>query len=276
MSTAWVRIGVMAAALAAQAAHSEVVEIFSAGSLRGVVADVSKDVAVFGIETKATFNGSGSLRERIENGAAPDLFLSADVGSPQKLEARGRTVVPVIAFARNHMCVISRRSAGVTARNLIDQLLRKDVRVKTSTPIADPSGDYAWAIFDHIDSLRPGSGAVLKQKAQALMNATATPARPDQSAAAALFAMKQIDVSITYCSASAALEKELPELTSLVIPAELDPHPLYGMAVLSSKPEAMRLALYLLSRKGEAILLKNGFVPVTDAGPRSGGGAASE
>jgi len=103
-----------------------------------------------------------------------------------------------------------------------------------------------------------------------------TPARPDQSAAAALFAMKQIDVSITYCSASAALEKELPELTSLVIPAELDPHPLYGMAVLSSKPEAMRLALYLLSRKGEAILLKNGFVPVTDAGPRSGGGAASE
>ena len=73
------------------------------------------------------------------------------------------------------MCVVSRRSAGVTGRNLIDHLLRKDVRVKTSTPIADPSGDYAWAIFDHIDSLRPGSGAALKQKAQTLMNASAPP-----------------------------------------------------------------------------------------------------
>jgi ABC-type molybdate transport system substrate-binding protein len=251
------------------------VEIFSAGSLRGVVADVSKDVAVFGVETKPTFGGSGALRERIENGAAPDLFLSADVGSPQKLEARGRTVVPVVAFARNRMCVVSRRSAGVTGRNLIDHLLRKDVRVKTSTPIADPSGDYAWAIFDHIDSLRPGSGAALKQKAQTLMNATATPARADQSAAAALFAAQQIDMSITYCSASAGLEKELPELTSLAIPPELDPHPLYGMAVLSSNPAAMRLALYLLSQKGQAILLKNGFVPVTDAGPGAGGGAAA-
>jgi len=265
MTKAWVRIwAVAAAALASQAAHSEVVEIFSAGSLRGVVADVSKDAALFGAEAKPTFGGSGALRERIENGAAPDLFLSADLGSPRKLEARGRTVVPVVPFARNRMCVVSRRSAGVTARNLIDRLLSKDVRVKTSTPIADPSGDYAWAIFDRIDSQRSGSGAILKQKAQSLMNATATPARPDQSAAAALFAAKQIDMSITYCSASAGLEKELPELTSLVIPPQLDPHPVYGMAVLSSKPEAMRLALYLLSEKGQAILTKNGLVPVMD------------
>jgi molybdate transport system substrate-binding protein len=266
MTEARVWIGVVAAAvLASRAAHSETVEIFSAGSLRGVVADISKDTAAFGVEAKPIFGGSGALRERIENGAAPDLFLSADVGSPRKLEARGRTVVPIVAFARNRMCVVSRRSAGVTARNLIDRLLRKDVRVKTATPIADPSGDYAWAIFDRIESLRPGSGAILKQKAQSLMNAKATPTRADQSAAAALFATKQVDLSITYCSASAGLEKELPELTSLVIPAELDPHPVYGMAVLSSKPEAMRLALYLLSEKGQAILVRNGFVPVTEA-----------
>ncbi len=54
----------------------------------------------------------------------------------------------------------------------------------------------------------------------------------------------------TYCSGTAALEKELPELTSLVVPPNLDPHPLYGVAVLSTKPEALRVALFLLSEKG--------------------------
>ena len=135
-------------------AAGETVEIYSAGSLRGIVADLAKEASAFNIEIKATFGGSGSLRERIEKGEAPDLFMSADVGSPQKLESQGRTVVPAIAFARNRMCIISRKSAGVTARDLIDRLLAKDVRVKTSTPIVDPSGDYAWAIFDRIDALR--------------------------------------------------------------------------------------------------------------------------
>jgi ABC-type molybdate transport system substrate-binding protein len=162
------------------------------------------------------------------------------------------------------MCVVSRRSAGVTASNLIDRMLAGAVRLKTSTPIADPSGDYAWTIFDRIDAVRLGSGAILKAKAQATMNVVATPQSPSQSAAAALFASHQIDMSITYCSGSATLEKELPELVSLEVPPQLDPHPLYGMAVLSSKAEVLRLALYLLSGQGQAIVAAAGLVPVVD------------
>ena len=175
----------------------------------------------------------------------------------------------MIAFARNRMCIVSPKSANVTPRNLIDRLLNKSVRVKTSTPVADPSGDYAWAIFDHIEALRPGSGAVLKEKAQSLMGVTATPASPTQSAAAALFASKQIDVSITYCSGFAALQKEIPELTRFPVPPRLDPHPLYGAAVLSDRPQALRLALFLLSEQGQAIVSKQGLVPVTDAAAES-------
>ena len=256
-------IGVTAAPLAAQAADT--VEIFSAGSLRGVVGDLAKEASsAFNIEIKASFGGSGSMRERIEKGETPDLFMSADVGSPQKLESAGRTVVPVIAFARNRMCIISRKAAGVTESNLIDRLLAKGVRVKTSTPIADPSGDYAWAIFDRIDAIRPGAGAKLKEKAQAMMGVSAAPS-PGQSAIGALFAAKQVDMSITYCSGWPALEKEGAGLTSLVVPPKLDPHPVYGMAVLSNKPEAMRVALLLLSEKGQAIIAQEGLVPLTGA-----------
>jgi molybdate transport system substrate-binding protein len=254
--------------IAAAQTEKETVEIFAAGSLRGVVGELAKEAATtYNIEVQPSFGGSGSMRERIEKGESPDLLMSADVGSPQKLAAQGRTIVPAIAFARNRICIVSRRSAGVTAANLIDRMLAKGVRLKTSAPIVDPGGDYAWAILDRIDSLRPGKGALLKEKAQASMSLTATPGTPDQSPAAALFASKQIDMSITYCSGAVALLKEAPELTSLVVPSQLDPHPLYGIAVLSNKPQALKLALFLLSEKGQAIIASQGLVPLTESGP---------
>jgi molybdate transport system substrate-binding protein len=252
-----------AAAFAAPA--PETVVIFSAGSLRGVVNDLASEVAPgLNIEVKSTFGGSGLLRERIEKGETPDLFMSADLGNPRKLEAAGRTVVPAVEIAKNRMCVVSRRSAEVTAESLIDRLLDKQVRVKTSTPIADPAGDYAWAIFDRIEALRPGSGAVLKAKAQSLTDAKA-PAKPGQHPYAALFEAGLIDLSITYCSGIAALEKDAPDVTSFPVPPALDPHPVEGLAVLTNNPAAQRLALYLLSEKGQAIIAREGLIPVGDA-----------
>ena len=260
----WLVVGSGTVISTARAA--ETVEIYSAGSLRGVVGELAKEAGpALGIEVKSSFGGSGLMRERIEKGETPDLFLSADVGSPRKLAAAGRTIVPAIAFARNRMCIMSRSSAGVTATNLIDRLLAKGVRLKTSIPVADPAGDYAWAIFDRIDALRPGSGVPLKSKAQDSMSLEATPTTPTQSAAAALFLTNKVDMSITYCSAASNLEKEVPGLTSLVVPPKLDPHPLYGAAVLSNKPQALRLALFLLSDKGQAIIAREGLVPLAEA-----------
>ena len=258
-------LGLLAFAAAGPAAQPEPVQIFAAGSLRGVVTELAAEAGpVLGVEVQPSFGGSGAMRERIEKGEPADLLMSADLGSPRKLESQGRTTVPVIAFARNRMCIVSRRSAGVTAANLMDRMLADGTRLKTSTPIADPSGDYAWSIFRKAEALRPGAQAILERKAQASMNLVAKPATATQSAAAALFAANAIDMSITYCSGSGALEKELPELTSLLVPPELDPHPVYGVAVLSAKPQVLRLALFLLSEKGQAIIAKAGLVPLTD------------
>src|SRR5215469_683687 len=254
-------IALLAAAPGTQAA-SETVEVFSAGSLREVWNEVAKEAAAMGIEVKSNFGGSGLMRERIEKGERPDLFTSADLASPRRLESQGRTVVPVVAMARNRMCIVSRRSAGVTADNLIDRMLAKDVRLKTGPPVADPGGDYAWVIFDRSDALRPGAGALLKEKAQASMGLSAAPTTPNQSPYAALFESRQVDMVITYCSHTANLEKDVPELTSLEVPPRLDPHPVYGIAVLSGKPAALRLALFLVSEKGQAIIARAGLVPI--------------
>ena len=247
------------------------VQIFAAGSLRGVVGELAAAVGpALKIELLPSFGGSGSLRERVENGARPDLLLSADLASPRSLAASGRTIVPAIAFGRNRLCLVSRRALGITTSNLVDRLLEPGTRIKTSTPVADPAGDYAWAVFDHIDRLRPGAGAVLKAKAETLMNAAATPATATPSAAAALFLANRIDVTVTYCSAAAGLLQEVPELTSLDIPAALDPRPVYGLALLSSRPAAMQVALFLLSDKGQAILQRNGLLPGLEAASPDG------
>jgi ABC-type phosphate/phosphonate transport system substrate-binding protein len=85
---------------------------------------------------------------------------------------------------------------------------------------------------------------------------------------AALYAAKQIDMAVTYCSGVNSLEKDAPGLASLGVPARLDPHPVYGLAILSDRPAALRLALYLQSEKGQAIIAHAGLVPLTEPPPQ--------
>jgi molybdate transport system substrate-binding protein len=254
----------MLAAGTADQARAETIEIYSAGSLRAVVAALIKQAGSGAdIEVKPTFGGSGNLRERIEGGEKPDLFLSADMGSPRKLAETGHTIVPAVPFARNRMCLIARRSAGVTPENLVDRLLDQELRLKTSTPIADPAGDYAVAIFDRIDASHKGAGQLLRDKAQSAAEATKS-AQPvaGHSAGASLFLNNQIDMMISYCSGAPGIEKEVPDVATLAFPPALEPQPVYGLDVLSAKPEAMRLALFLLSEKGQAIVRQAGLMPL--------------
>jgi ABC-type molybdate transport system substrate-binding protein len=254
---------VLLAAPAFAQSQAPTVQVYAAGSLRQVVGDLARRAGpALDIEVKGEFGGSGSMRERIETGDQPDLLMSADMGSPRKLQAEGRTVLPVVAFAKNRECVVSKTALGVTPANLVAKLLDPKVRLKTSQPVADPSGDYTWAIFDKIDAGRPGAGKTLKDKALPNVTLAAAPTAPGQSALAALFAGDKIDMTIVYCSA--AVDKEVAGLSSFPIPAALDPHPVYGVAVLNNRPETLRLALYLLSEPGQAIVARNGLVPLVD------------
>ena len=65
------------------------------------------------------------------------------------------------AVARNQLCALARPDVKASPANLLDLLLDPAVRLGTSTPKADPSGDYAWQLFEKAETLRPGSFAVL-------------------------------------------------------------------------------------------------------------------
>ena len=69
---------------------------------------------------------------------------------------------------------------------------------------------------------------------------------------------------VIYCSAAADLQKEVADLTALPFPPDLEPGPVYGMAVLSARPAALRVALLLLSEDGQAILTQAGLLPLLE------------
>ena len=168
-----------------------------------------------------TFGGSGLLRERIEKGEKADLFLSADLGSPRKLAADAKTVVPAIAFSRNRMCVVSRSRPRVTAANLVDRCSPKARLENLNTRSRDPAGDYAWSIFDRIEALRARCGRRPQGESTGDDECHGSACQPGSKCCRGAVPSNKIDVSITYCSAAAALEKDMPGLDSMQMPAQV-------------------------------------------------------
>jgi len=121
--------------------------LYGAGSLREVMTQIAADYqATHGLQVRTDFGPSGLMRERIERGEKVDVFASADIGHPLRLQQDGRATV-VAMFTRNTLCAVALPRVGLTTANLLDRLLDPGVKLGTSTPKADPAGDYTWAMF---------------------------------------------------------------------------------------------------------------------------------
>jgi len=143
----------------------EQINLYAAGSLKAALTEIAKAFTKqHGIPVQTTFGASGLLRERIENGEAADVFASANMEHPERLLKADKSG-PVLLFARNRLCALAHPNLAVTPETLLDVLLDPAVKLGTSTPRADPSGDYAWRLFQKAEKIRPGSYARLDAKA---------------------------------------------------------------------------------------------------------------
>jgi ABC-type molybdate transport system substrate-binding protein len=236
--------------------------IYAAGSLASVL---PKLIQASGLPADSfappVFGPAGVLRQRLLNGEQADLFASADTAQPSLVAgAKGGLVVP---FARNRMCVIAPARQGLTQANLLDRLLAPDFRLATSTPGADPGGDYAWGVFAKADAVHPGARATLSDKALKLLGGPAALAPlPGHGAAATIFLGNHADGLLVYCSGAAGLAKEVPDIAVTPVPETLEVNPVYAFAILSNRPEIQRLALFILSDQGQRILAQGGLLPL--------------
>jgi molybdate transport system substrate-binding protein len=250
-------------------ARADTLKVMAAGSLRAALTDL---LHRFPLQSDTVdppeFGASGLMRQKIENGAAVDLFASADMEQPRQLAA-GHPERLVIHFARNSLCALARPNLGLTQANLLDRLLDPAVRIATSTPGSDPLGTYSWEVFARADALKPGARATLEAKAKKLVGGgeKTPPLVPGKGAVEGIFLSDQADVMLIYCSAVAALQSEIPSLTSIKLPATLTVEPANGMVVLDSKPVALRFVVFVMSEEGQATLRSHGFEPVALVAP---------
>ncbi len=254
----------MTPALAQDAEAPSPLRVYAAGSLTGAFnALLDAFGTPPGKASQPTYGPSGVLRERLERGEPADVFASADMGQPRRLADAGRST-PVVLFARNRMCALGRGSLGLTQANLLDRLLDPAVKLATSTPSADPGGDYAWAVFARAEQAHPGAKATLEGKAQQLVGGPSmAPLVPGQGASEGVFLSGQADVMLGYCSGADTVRRAVPDLAAVPLPPELEVGPEYGLTVLSASPAAARFALFVMSEPGQAILARHGLLPVT-------------
>jgi molybdate transport system substrate-binding protein len=245
-------------------AHAETVNLYAAGSLKAALTEVAtafeKDSGGK-VRVEATYGPSGLLRERIEKGEPAHVFASADTGHPKRLADQSRSAGPPAVFARNRLCALARSDLTVTPERLLDTMLDPKVRLGTSTPKADPSGDYAFALFGKAEALRPGARAALEGRALQLTGGPASEKAPSgRSAYAWVMAAGKADLFLTYCTNAVLAQKEVPSLQVVQIPATLNVGADYGMIVLKDAPApAADFARFVLGEAGQAILVKHGF-----------------
>jgi molybdate transport system substrate-binding protein len=55
------------------------------------------------------------------------------------------------------LCALAAPQVAVTSETLLARMLDPAVKLGISTPNADPSGDYAWALFARADVVQPGA-----------------------------------------------------------------------------------------------------------------------
>ncbi|MDO9360603.1 MAG: molybdate ABC transporter substrate-binding protein [Polaromonas sp.] len=261
----WLRLIVpLAASLTMNGAQAQVLpplQLYAAGSLREAMTDIAQQFqAQSGRKVALTFGASGLLRERIEKGEPAQVFASADMDHPQRLAQAGGWQAPGV-FALNQMCALAAPAVEVSPDTLLDAMLLPAVRVGTSTPKADPSGDYAWALFRRADTVRPGAFAALDSKALQLTGGADSP-KPPAGRGTYGWVMDEgkADLFLTYCTNAVAAQREVPRLKIVAVPESLQVSARYGLTSRAGADAgAAQLAQFILSPAAQAVLRRYGF-----------------
>ncbi|WP_428483927.1 extracellular solute-binding protein [Rhodopila sp.] len=248
------------------AARAQSVDLVAAGSLNlplSAVADAF--TAKTGIKVTQTYSPSGTLRQEIEGGLRPDVFASADTAGPRALEQEG-LAGPVQTFANNQIVAVFRSGFGQTVNpsSLLGVLLDASTRVGTSTPVADPLGDYTQLIFQKADAVVPGAAATLDAKRDELVANPSAPPVPAGANSLVYFVdtTKTVDAFISYVTSAVQARALDPTLRIVYLPRELTVQAPFGLTVLNgASPDGQQFAQYILSPRGQQILASYGFIP---------------
>jgi molybdenum ABC transporter molybdate-binding protein len=253
-------IGLTMLAMTGSAA-AESVSLYAAGSLKTALTEIATAfAAASGNKVEAKYGPSGLLRQEIAGGAAAHVFASANMDHPKLLHDAGKSGA-VTMFARNRLCALVRPGLNVSSETLLATMLDPQIKVATSTPKADPSGDYAFEVFARAENQKPGAKTALEAKALKLTGA-ADSAKPPAGRVVYGWhvAEGRADIFLTYCTNAIEARKQNPDQQMVALPDGLAVGADYGLTVVNGAPEAAhRFSQFILSPDGQKILSSYGF-----------------
>jgi molybdate transport system substrate-binding protein len=248
-------------AMTSAARASETVLLHAAGSLRDALTEVAAEFQkASSIAVMPKFGASGLLRDAISGGEKAEVFASANMAHPRALATAGKAA-PVVLFARNELCAFTRPGLTATPANLLDRMLDPAIKLGTSTPRADPSGDYAFAVFARAEQLRPGAKTALEAKALQLTGGPNTrQAKPGVNIYGEVLAEGAADIFLAYCTNEGPIRRQQSGISMVRLPENLAVGADYGLTVMNgASPNAWRFAMFVLSGDGQRVLAKHGF-----------------
>ncbi len=220
------------------------IRVSAASSLTGAFETYSEEVFT-AADAAYSFAGSDELAAQIRQGAAPDVFASANTSLPDELYDEELLERPV-EFATNELVLATPADSEIDS---IGDLAEPGVDVVLGTPDV-PFGSYAREVLDRLPA--DESDAIL---------ANVRSEESDVKAAVGKLAQGAADASLVYRSDVIAASAELE---GIGLPAELQPEVVYGIGVVSDAPEpelAQEFIDGLLEGEGQRVLLDAGFEP---------------
>jgi len=230
------------------------ITVLAASSLQAAFTAAGNAYAAAHPDSTVTFgfDASSGLRAKLEEGAAADLFASADVANAQRLIVDGLAIGPVRPFAGNGLAIVVPRDNPAHIETPAD-LARPGVRL-VSAGDGVPITSYATQLIDDL------AGQVGYPPGYAALVAANVVSREDNVAAVvAKVGLGEGDAGIVYGTDAQASSR----VKRIPIPAAVKVSVTYAAVVVKSsrQPEAARAFLsFLASSPGQAILARYGFV----------------
>ena len=241
--------------------NAETIRLHAAGSLKAVMTEITEQYqSQTGTAFETAFGPSGLLRQRIEKGEITDLFASANMRHPEVLQQQGLGST-VVQFAQNKLCALAQAGVEVDTNSLLAVILDPAIRLGTSTPKADPSGDYAWQLFKKAGNVHAGAFEQLDAKALKLTGGPDSEVAPEgRNQYGWVMQNNKADIFLTYCTNTLLAQKDVPALQIITLPNSLSVGADYGLIVMKqASPQTRNFADYLLGQEARQIFRRYGF-----------------
>jgi molybdate transport system substrate-binding protein len=158
-------LALVLAILAAPCAHAQSVTVYAAASLAGAFEAMAIPLRAQGLSARFSFAASSTLARQIEQGAAADIFASADEAWMDYLDQRGRLAPGTrAAFAGSRLALIApidrARAIAIGRDTDFVALLGPRGRIATGDPSHVPAGRYARQAFESLGLWPSVSGRI--------------------------------------------------------------------------------------------------------------------